>query len=50
MSGQVIVMRGLPGSGKTTHWKKFYPTASAVSSDDFFMEYGEYNFTLSFHV
>jgi predicted kinase len=33
---QVIIMRGLPGSGKSTYAERHYPDAWVVSSDDYF--------------
>lgn len=43
---EVIILRGVPGSGKSTFIKKFYPEATVVSADKYFHdpETGEYNF------
>jgi predicted kinase len=45
---QVIIMRGIPGSGKTTYVKKNYPDAVVCSSDHFFTDKkGNYKFNMS---
>lgn len=36
MANKVIIMRGAPGSGKSTYTKKNYPDAVVVSADHFF--------------
>ena len=42
---QVIIMRGLSGSGKSTFVKNKYPDAAICSADNFFYdEEGNYNF------
>jgi len=41
---EAIIMRGLPGSGKSTYIKKFYPDAVVCSADHFFEVDGEYRF------
>ena len=41
---QVIVMRGVPGSGKSTYVKQNYPNAFVVSADHFFEKGGKYQF------
>jgi len=43
---RVIVLRGLPGSGKTTLVRKEFPDAVVCSADDFFVVDGEYQFNL----
>lgn len=41
----VIIMRGLPGSGKSTHVRDNFPDAVVASADDFFVnENGDYVF------
>jgi predicted kinase len=40
----VIILRGLPGSGKTTYAEKFFQGAEVVSADHFFMVVGEYKY------
>jgi predicted kinase len=45
---RMIVMRGIPGSGKSTYAREHYPDARIVSADDFFvMSNGEYVFNVS---
>jgi len=34
----VVVLRGVPGSGKSTYIKTNYPLASVCSADDFFLD------------
>ena len=43
---RVIIMRGLPGSGKSTEAKSYILTHGAVvvSADDFFMVAGKYRY------
>jgi len=43
----LIIIRGIPGSGKTTHAKTQYPTYPCVSADDYFYTNNKYNFDLS---
>jgi len=44
---QVIIMRGIPGSGKTTHIEQNYSDAVVCSSDHYFTdEDGNYNFDI----
>jgi len=44
MSGVLVIMRGLPGSGKSTLVRHTYGQSPVFSTDDFFMEDGKYNF------
>ena len=42
---KVIIMRGIPGCGKTTYIKKNFPKAFICSADDYFTdEDGNYNY------
>lgn len=41
---RVIVMSGLPGSGKNYWIEKNHPSAAVVSADDYFMKEGIYQF------
>lgn len=41
---RVIILRGLPGSGKSTLQKRDYPDAVVASADQFFLVDGEYRF------
>ena len=41
---QIIIMRGLPGSGKTSWHKRFHPNAIVCSADDFHTVNGIYKF------
>lgn len=41
---RVIIMRGLPGAGKSTYLKQKEPTAMVCSADDFFTHEGVYLF------
>lgn len=42
---KVVLMRGVPGSGKSTHRKQCFPDALVCSADDFFVgEDGVYRF------
>ena len=41
---KLIIMRGCPGSGKSTFARANYPHAAVFSSDDLFMVNGEYKF------
>lgn len=40
----VIIMRGVPGSGKSTYAKASFPGAVICSADDFFTKDGVYRF------
>lgn len=40
----IMIMRGLPGSGKSTYIRENFPGAEVCSADHFFMEDGEYRF------
>lgn len=44
---QVIVMRGLSGSGKSDYVKRHFPKAVVVSADNYFMVDGEYRFDVT---
>ena len=44
MSKTVIIMRGLPGSGKSTYARREHPNAWVVSADYFFVRDGVYRF------
>lgn len=53
MSGIVYIMRGLPGSGKSTKadkiqksYEESYDEVRRLSFDDYFMEDGEYKFSI----
>jgi predicted kinase len=35
---EVIILRGIPGAGKTTYAKRFHPKAIVVSADDYFID------------
>jgi 2'-5' RNA ligase/predicted kinase len=39
-----IIMRGIPGAGKTTYLQEYYPDAEIVSADDFHTRHGVYQF------
>ncbi len=41
---KVIILSGLPGSGKTTWARNNFPGALILSADDYFMVAGEYRF------
>lgn len=41
---KVIIMRGVPGSGKSTYIKNNFPDAIVCSADKFFEQNGEYKF------
>lgn len=43
-ANRMIIMRGLPGSGKSTTALRKYPRAWIVSADHFFMNDGSYKF------
>lgn len=38
MANQVVIMRGVSGSGKSTYAKKHFPTGYRCSADDFFTD------------
>lgn len=41
---RVVIMRGIPGSGKTAYVEKYLGGGTRVSADDLFMVDGEYRF------
>lgn len=41
---RIILMSGIPGSGKSTYVQKHFPGAFIVSADSYFMKNGEYKF------
>lgn len=41
---EIFILRGLPGSGKSTWAKARYPDALVVSADHYFQREGEYKF------
>lgn len=41
---QVIILRGIPGCGKSTYAKNMFPEAVVVSADNFFLKEGVYHF------
>lgn len=43
---KLIIIRGIPGSGKTTHAKLYYPNYVCVSADDYFYKDNVYNFNI----
>ena len=45
--GKLILVRGIPGSGKTTFAKETYPDYKHLETDQFFMVDGEYVFDKS---
>lgn len=44
MDKLVVILRGIPGSGKSTFARSNYPKGLVVSADDFFMKSGKYQF------
>lgn len=43
----LILIRGLPGSGKSTYAKKHFPSHLHIESDQFFMKNGKYEFDIN---
>lgn len=43
----LVIIRGLPGSGKSTYAKKHFPNHLHVESDQFFMKNGKYEFDIN---
>lgn len=41
---KIIIMRGIPGSGKTTYIKNNFPDATVCSADPYFTVHGVYQF------
>jgi predicted kinase len=49
MAGAVIIMRGIPGSGKSTFAKQKYPSATVCSADHYFTDReGNYSFDIDY--
>lgn len=44
---RIILMSGIPGSGKSTFIEKHFPQADVCSADKFFMASGQYRFDAS---
>jgi predicted kinase len=44
MNNKVIIMRGIPGSGKTSFLEKYFPEANICSADNYRMVNGKYVF------
>jgi predicted kinase len=42
--GKVIILQGVPGSGKSTYQRQFYPDAEVFSADHYFTAGGQYDF------
>jgi predicted kinase len=40
----VLVLQGIPGSGKSTWWKEYFRSSVVLSADSFFYEDGKYKF------
>ena len=45
---KVYIIRGIPGSGKTTHAKKILHADIVIEADDFFTKGGKYKFNKRF--
>lgn len=41
---ELVIVRGIPGAGKSTYAKKIYPNHALVEADQYFMRNGEYLF------
>lgn len=45
---KVYIIRGIPGSGKTTHAKKILHADIVIEADDFFTKNGKYKFNAAY--
>lgn len=48
MTPTLYIIRGLPGSGKSTYARKTYPYLPLYEADDFFTNQSTYNWSYSF--
>lgn len=47
MDNHLVLIRGLPGSGKSTYARMVYPDYVHIEADMYFLENGEYKFDAS---